>query len=58
MITKEDQCNENIYIIKEGDANVWTKMNRDEIKRHQNNLEIFAADPNFVYSNRKFKKNI
>lgn len=55
MIAKDDECNNNIFIIKSGDVFVWIKVNRSSIKKHQRLLENYTnPSDKFIYTNGKY----
>jgi hypothetical protein len=53
IIEKEEECNHWIFVLKKGNAYVWTRMRRDLVKKHQNVLEKYAAEPTFICSSSK-----
>ncbi|RMZ98484.1 hypothetical protein BpHYR1_021621, partial [Brachionus plicatilis] len=47
-IAKEIDCNQNIYILKSGDAKCYIRISRSQIKKHQKTLESNATSPFFI----------
>ena len=57
MIAKENECTNNLFIVKSGDIFVWIKITRTSIKKHQRILEKFSkTNEKFIYSNGKSLK--
>jgi hypothetical protein len=54
VVAKEEECDQNIFITKVGNACVWTKMRRDDVKRHQNLLELHSSKKSFPCANSEY----
>lgn len=54
IIAREIDCNNNIYILKSGDAKCFIRISRSQIKNHQKTLESNATTSHFIESSRKY----
>lgn len=53
MIAKENDCENNLFVLKSGEVKCYIKIKRSQIKRHQKILETCSTCPHFLESNSK-----